>query len=334
MTYTPADIGLSPEAAPRLDTYLGQVRAALAGAADINPDEIDADIREHVENELHGAPRPVSVVALEEVLTKLGPPSQWGAAPDPTAFRRAKQLLGEGLRGVRIAAVERAKRIRFLLWNGPEDWRLPYLSFGVFAVGALTVFVFPIALLISYFLSRAGLAVAKEKGIDVGAGRRWLLYPPVVIVSMVLLVKLVAWPAVFGGIAAEEVSRAASRVIDYDRPDPPNASRVYREETQRRRARLANQVEEDRKLLATIPASPYWAPAVAGLFVGLGALAIWWTVLGFVSARFPGAVRATFFPLCDRFERSHGSWLGWTCLALSVGWCVAAWKYVSDAGLM
>jgi hypothetical protein len=344
MTDTPADTGLAPEAAARLDAYLVQVREALAGAADVNPDEIDADIREHVENELRAVPRPVPLAALEAVLTKLGPPAQWGAAPDPTTFRRARHLLSEGLRSaraaaaerakrMRTAAAERAKRVRIALWNGPEDWRLAYLSFGVFALGALTVFVFPIALLVSYVLSRAGLAVAKEKGIDLGAGRKWLLYPPVVLVSASLLSVVVAWPVVLGVMTFEEVNNSRARIARLYAPTPlPNRhtdlspdAPVWREYPK---------LETDRALLAAVPVAPEFAPVAAGLFVGFGAVMLWWTVIGFVGAAFPGAVRAAFVPLCDRFERHHGSWLGFTCLAVSVGWCVAAWNYASAAGLM
>ena len=55
-----AMIEFTPEAEARLADYLRQVRAALAGAADVNPDEIEADIREHVENELRRAAAPVA----------------------------------------------------------------------------------------------------------------------------------------------------------------------------------------------------------------------------------------------------------------------------------
>ena len=324
MTLTPADLDLSPEAAARLDDYLRQVRAALAGAADVNPDEIDADVREHVGNELHAAPRPVPLADLEAVLTKLGPPSQWGTTSDPTLFARARHLLAE-----------QAKRVRLTLWHGPEDWRLVYLSFGIFALGALTVVVFPLALLVSYILSRAGLALAKEKGIDLGAGRKWLLYPPVVLVSVALLLAVAVWPVAAGVATAQEVAGAEQRVREYDQPDPPaTTARAYRESVRVKKERLAVQVEDDRKLLAMIPVVPSFAPAAAGLFVGFGAVALWWTLLGFASARFPRAVRATFCPLCNGFERRHGLWLAVPCLALSAAWCAVMFEVASAAGWM
>ncbi|HEY1189795.1 MAG TPA: hypothetical protein VGE74_19255 [Gemmata sp.] len=215
MTFTPADLALSPPAAARLEEYLAQVRAALAGAADVNPDEIEGDIREHVGNELSTAPRPVALAALEAVLTKLGPPAQWGAAPDPTVWDR----IGDLLRGARTATTASARRVRLTLWNGPEDWRLAYLSFGIFALGILTFFtLFPVTLVVSYILSRAGLAHARARGVDLGAGRKWLLYPPVVLVSSALLIAVVVWPIVLGAVAFETVERSRMRLARVHAP--------------------------------------------------------------------------------------------------------------------
>jgi hypothetical protein len=98
--------------------------------------------------------------------------------------------------------------------------------------------------------------------------------------------------------------------------------------------RMAQQVEEDRQLLAAIPVHFEWAPAAAGLFVGVGAVAIWWTVLGFVSATFPGAVRGVFLPLLNRFERRHGLMLAVPALVVAVIWCAAAFEIASAAGVV
>ncbi|AMV22827.1 hypothetical protein VT84_00345 [Gemmata sp. SH-PL17] len=332
MTFTPADLDLSPEAAARFDSYLSQVRAALAGTGDVNPGEIEADIREHVENELHAAPRPVPLAALDAVLTKLGPPSQWGTTNDPTLLHRARHLFRERLLAARAGTVERAKRVRFTLWNGPEDWRLAYLAFGVFALGALTMIVFPIALVVSYILARAGLAVAAEKGIALGAGRKWLLYPPVVLVNLVLLIALVVWPVAAAGITGREVAASAHRIENFDRPDPvPRNAREMRDAQSRQewKDRVASQVEEDRKLLAMIPANPRWAPLVAALFVGFGAFALWWAVLGSVTATFPLSTRAVFHPLCNSFEPRHGRWVAVACVVLLIPWGAAVYDIIA-----
>ncbi len=327
MTFTPADVGLSPDAAARFDDYLRQTRAALARSPDVNPDEIEADIREHVERELLGAPRPVPLAALDAVLARLGPPSQWGTGDDPALWHRATHLL----RGAGAAAVERARRVRFTLWNGPEDWRLAYLSFGVFALGLLTFgALLPVCLPVSYLLSRAGLAHAREKGLVLGAGRKWLLYPPVVLVSAAILLAAITWPLGLGAAAAGEVSDAMYRIQNHDQPEMiphPDSYRKLRDRD--KKERWAARVEEDRKVLAAIPVAPNLAPAAAGLFVGCGAALVWWTVLGAVAASFPGAVRAAFCPLCDAFEPRYGTWLAVPCLILLIPWGATAYDFVT-----
>jgi hypothetical protein len=335
MTLSPAEIGLSPEAAARLDDYLRQVRAALSGAADVNPDEIEADIREHVENELRGGPRPVPLTALEAVLARLGPPSQWGTGDDPNFLHRARHLLRERLRGAKATLAERLRTARTTLWRGPEDWRLAYLSFGIFALGIVTFFaLFPVTLLVSYFLSRAGIASAKGQGITLDPARKWLLYPPVVIVSLALLIAVVAWPVALGVWAGGEVDSAVWRVEYYNASDPKPPAGSYwtrlSEWEARRSTRegMASQVEKDRKLLAAIPVSSDWKPVVAGLFAGAGAAALWWMILGVAAASYPGAARAVFFPLCNRLERRHGLALAVACLVVLIPWSLTAYEVV------
>lgn len=329
MTITPPELELSPAAAARLEEYLVQVRAALAGAADVNADDIDADVREHVENELSAAPRPVPLPVLEAVLTKLGPPSQWGAGADPTALRRAANLLREHLRGARVAAVGGAQRVRLTLIHGPEDWRLTYLSFGLFALGLITMVAFPLALVVCYLLSRAGIVVAREKGVTLGTGQKWLLYPPVVLVSAALLGALVAVPVVLGGVTFSQVEQARDRVAQSYRPAPlPSHGELRKEPSAAWQKNAGPQLREDRALLLAVPVAPKWAAHAAGLFVGFGALVGWGAVLGALGASFPGAVRAAFYPLCNGFERTHGTWLTIVCFVLLLPWLFAAYEVV------
>lgn len=324
-------IEFTPEAEARLAEYLRQVRAALAGSPDVSPDEIEADIREHVENELRAAASPVGVARLEAVLDQLGPPAKWGAGEGPSLLQRLKQRLRLG---------ERLRSAREAVWRGPEDWRLAYLSFVVFALGVLTMVLFPLALVVSYILSRAGIAAARDKGAELGAARKWLLYPPVVLVSFALLTGVMALPIAAGGVTGGEVAGSANRVREFDRPNPtpsdPLDWRAMRNWQAREsyKERIASQVEEDRQLLAAIPVHQEWASVAAGLFVGVGAVAIWWTILGFVSATFPGAVRGVFLPLLNRFERRHGLMLAVPALVIAVVWCAAAWEVASAAGVM
>jgi hypothetical protein len=318
----------TPEAEARLAEYLRQVRAALAGSPDVNPDEIEADIREHVGNEFRLATRPVPRAELEAVLTRLGPPSQWlpsGRVEPPARGPSFGEYLGDRWRAAREA-----------VWRGPEDWRLAYLTLATFTVGLVTIFI-PVFLLVSYILGRAGLALAREKGIELGAARKWLLYPPVVLVSLKLLLAVVLWPVALGVAAGAEVEGAYHRVQTFDRPDQePLSPREARERGDRRvwKERMARQVEEDRQLLAMIPVAPGWAAPAAALFVVAGALSLWWAVLGLVGASFPRTVRAVFVPLCDGFEPRHGWRLGVLSLLAFAIWFGFAQRFAADAGLM
>jgi hypothetical protein len=335
MTGAGTMIELTPEAEARLGEYLRQVRLALAGSPDVNPDEIEADIREHVENELRTEPARVGIAPLERVLARLGPPAQWGAGEGPSFFRRARQYLSDRLR-----LSQRLRNAREALWRGPENWRLAYLTFGLFATGVLVFPLFPLFLVLAYILGRSGIALAREKGIELGAARKWLLYPPVVIVSLSLLAAVLALPVIAGGVVGAQVGEAVRRVESFDRANPmPSDPRDWRamrnwETRQGGKDRMTSQVAEDRQLLAMIPVQRDWAPAVAGLFVGAGAAALWWTLLGFAGATYPRAVRAAFVPLCNHFERRHGLKLAVPSLAVTVAWCCMAWEVVSAAGLV
>ena len=71
----------------------------------------------------------------------------------------------------------------------------------------------------------------------------------------------------------------------------------------------------------------------ATLLAGVGVFAVWWMILAGLATAFPGAVRATFFPLYSCFERKHG----WRALAVSGAllavFFVLAWEVVAQSGL-
>jgi hypothetical protein len=136
------------------------------------------------------------------------------------------------------------------------------------------------------------------------------------------------------GAAVED---AYHRVQTFDRPDreplSPREARDWRDR-QAWKERTARQVEEDRQVLAVLPVAPGWAAPVAALFVVAGALSLWWAVLGFVGASCPGAVRAVFAPLCDRFESRHGWRVGVVSLLAFAIWAGFAHRFATDAGLI
>jgi hypothetical protein len=328
------DVGteFTPEAETRLGEYLRQVREVLAGLPDVNPDEIEADVREHVANELRAVPRPIGPDALAAVLARLGPPDQWAAGDRPDPLRRAGYLIRERVRGVGAAVGDRLRRAWDAISRGPEDWRLAYLTFGVFALGVVVLPIFPICLGVSYFLGRAGIAHAREKGIGLAA-RRWLLYPPVVIVSLKLFVGLVlAPPFVTTGVIIEQVDQR-------DRQE--RWELIYRSRADERvvlsRDFIASHPEATTSLdrtVAPFPGNREVQRVLATLFLGAGLVAFWGVVVGSLGGLFPGAVRAVFCPLCDRFRGKHGWWLAGSSLVGLVVWAGWAYDLAADAGLL
>ena len=179
------------EASARLDRYLQEVRAALARSPDVNPDEIEADIRDHVATELRNKPH-ATLTDLERVLAQLGPPEVWA----PTPQRAPTAIVFDPMQPVR-AVKAWVRGMLNALWRGPDDWRLAYLTFLLFWVGLITApIVIGIPMLIaSYFFARAASGLAKEKNTILGA-RKWLIYPPIVLVSVPLLLAVVFVPIV------------------------------------------------------------------------------------------------------------------------------------------
>ena len=57
------------EAIARLEQYLREVRAALANSPDVNPDEIESDIRDHVATELRNKPH-ATLADLEKIVLR------------------------------------------------------------------------------------------------------------------------------------------------------------------------------------------------------------------------------------------------------------------------
>jgi hypothetical protein len=304
-------------AAARLDDYLSQVRAALAASPDLDPADIEADIREHVAVEFRSHTRPVSLVELERVLAALGPPAGW--APVPTG--RPTPALSPW------AAVAGVKRWVLgtigVLWRGPEDWRLAYLCllFTVLGVASMGILL-PVA----YLLARAAVALAAEKNQPLGP-RAWLVYPPVVLVALPLLLAVCLWPVLLAPLTynaavdpaerfREEVAEVRSdytvvlvrepeavrdrsgRVVDYRQRMPliwagirwsDNAWRISPADLRAHTLTL--------RALDRMPAPPGYRGVPLSLFVAAGGLLAWGLVAGLVGWQFPRTVAAVFFPL-------------------------------------
>ena len=149
---------LTHDAQSDLDRYLTHVKQALRPHPTVDADEVEHDIRGHIEAELSDAPAPVTAERLGSVLERLGSPNQWVPSDDLPVWRRMWAQLSAG----------------------PEDWRLAYLTLALFVGGPLLGPFGPGLSLASILLARAGLALLDEKGEPAGA-RRWLFYPPLVV---------------------------------------------------------------------------------------------------------------------------------------------------------
>lgn len=83
----------SQEAQQRLDRYLQEVRSALAGCRSVDPEEVHANVVEHISGELEGVAEPVSLTDLEAVLKRLGSPQEWVPGAELPWWRRTVRRL-------------------------------------------------------------------------------------------------------------------------------------------------------------------------------------------------------------------------------------------------
>ncbi len=175
-------IELTPDAKLRFEQYLQRMRDTMRGARAVEAAEVEQNVREHVEVALATAPVPVGSDRLAAVLEQLGPPEQWLPEEDRPAWRRTMERL----------------------MTGPEDWRLPYLSFAVTTLMFLTLPIGGVFLLVPAFvLSRAWVALMAERGETLDA-RRWLVLPPIIIAFVLFLGLTLSGAIIIAGAGALE----------------------------------------------------------------------------------------------------------------------------------
>jgi hypothetical protein len=267
-------IAFTPEALAYLDEYLAEVRAAVAGHDSLAPEEIEQDVRDHVYAALQGSDGPITAAQLAAVLDRLGPPAGWVGE----GRRSVWKYLADKLKPVGHRAVEHIKALPGEAYHAgrgivgavkglTHDWRLAYIAFGLFALGVIAFPLFPAFLIASYFAARADVSLARERGQVLGA-RRWLVYPPLVIVSVVLFLALSLWPIAPCIAAADGIPRSVRGDL----------------------AEIMN-------------VSPRLVEPMAATYLVVGALSLWWGILALVSLRFPGLAGAVFPPFGAKFRR-------------------------------
>lgn len=171
-------IELTAEARQRFDDYLARMRSALRGTRAVEAEEVEQNVREHVELALADAKGPVGPQQLAEVLDQLGAPERWLPEEDRPLWRR-------------MAAH---------IWDGPEDWRLAYLTFGVMSIGFLFFPFGGVFLLVPAFvLARATVELVQERGETLGA-RRWLVLPIIWIFCLSIVLPALIGPVIGGSV--------------------------------------------------------------------------------------------------------------------------------------
>ena len=335
MTATPTD--LTADAAARLERYLLEVRLALGGVPGVSADEVEADIRDHVATALRPVAGPVTLAELRPVLEALGPPAGWrpaGAAGGGFDRRAALAALRHRLAGA-----------GGVLYRGPDDWRLAYLCLACFALALPTRGV---GLAAAYLLGRAAIGLARERGDALGA-RRWLVYPPVLAVSLPLLLAVLAWPLVIAPQVLESAvwpaetyrdvvtSVDADGTVHFHAGAAPTGSSRYDHGLTRAgltgsgpagrqtwhlhgRDRAANE-----RVLAAMDALPVprrHSGLALAAFAAAGGLLAWWLVAGVTRRAFPHATALVFYPLLRRETRGVPVALI-ACAVGLVAWLVA-----------
>ena len=164
---------LTIDAQELYERYLKTVRWSVRGVADA--DEIERDVRDHVDLALEQQEQPVSSQTLRGVLNRLGDPWQWVPVEELPWWRRVM--------------------MRFSV--SPEDWRLAYLCFGFTMLGIVLVPIGIGVLLLmgAFLLARATYELASDRDGTLGP-RRWLVYPPLVLFCGLFAASELIGPAV------------------------------------------------------------------------------------------------------------------------------------------
>jgi hypothetical protein len=244
-------VTLSHEAESHLERYLRQMRATLRGQRSVDPDDVERDVRSHIDAELDGRPEPIGTSDLRQVLEQLGAPNQWAPVDEQSPWQAI------------------VSRLRY----GPEDWRLAYLSLSLAALGVVlfiagpVLWPVPVVLpIVAFFLARASVDLLAQHDEQIGA-RRWLIYPVLLPWSILLAALLLLWP----------LAPAVGAMTDFP---------------------------EIVEWVADAVQGPTWAMEP---LLGAVVLGIWWTCLGLILRRAPGAIRAAFRPFADEFDRRHAA---------------------------
>ena len=268
---------LTPSARQRLDDYYLRLRHSLRRASPAEADDVEQSVREHIEVALAGVPAPVGGEHVAEVLDRLGAPDGWLPDDDRSFVERSVQQITDRLRSG-------SEEIRARLRSGPDEWRLAYLTFGLFFLALLLMPVgIGVLLMIASFLASRAYSDYMESKQEPAGARRWLIYPPIAFflaIATTFFVVGLAGPALAWGIGDEGFL----------------------------------ELLHDSRLSAPYYDEQFVAGATAAT------LGTWWILASLLGMVFKRPIRFIFKPLLNRLRRTH--FLGLTIvgvLSLALG---------------
>ena len=174
----------TPDASQHFETWLGQVRSSVARDPSLNAEDIAQDLRAHVHAELEAAAEPVTVGALEQVLTNLGTPPQWGGT---VTDARPRVKFYEG------SAADKMTEWQELLAG---EWGMPVLLFVLTLIAIPTFDSIGLPLLaVAYVIARSKAVYAPK---DLVGAKKGIVYVPLAVGSGVLAGLVLGFPIIVG----------------------------------------------------------------------------------------------------------------------------------------
>ena len=192
---------LSDAARQVLERYVRELRFLLQACPTIDPAEVEAEVRSHIDQELADAPTPVSSERLDAILMRLGSPTQW----------------------VPIDELPWWRRVLIRLRMGPSSDRWALGVFFMWVLGLLLVPVYGFGLLLifaSFLFARAVLAMSEESGAQL-AWRRWLVYPSLLSLYVPAITFSLGWAALAAGIPFVVTGQRVAKHYEYARIEHP-----------------------------------------------------------------------------------------------------------------
>lgn len=299
-------IELTLGAQQRLDSYIEELRRVLGDDGKADPRDVERDVRDHIQTALASTSGPVDEPQLDQVLRSLGAPAEWVEHPDLPWYARSPKAW---LHPAKEYASEKIHHFA----AGPESYRMPYLSLLTLGLGLILgllsgddetgLAICLVAALGAFVLARAAIAIQPKESLP--NGQKWLLSPALLTVYLPLLIVIVSWPVVVGGIlvAQSPLTKLTQAELNRIRLLEQKASGITLLDSQGHpvvqdydsRIVLSNALIHELKKEQQDLLSELGYPLILVL--------LWWFVLGVLSLSMPNTVRTIFAPFSPRAVR-------------------------------